>query len=109
MENEETKLYIPSNVRNSPGIFQGTGKGINHYTNCISGNNSNSNNILLFRKQKLSITSYYRNGKGVVASIAISTTKDDNNLCIVNQIKYMIKFAKMQKNFEYKYFDKWRG
>ena len=44
---------------------------------------------------------------GIVATV-VATTKDDNNLCVVNQIKYLIDFAKMQKTYEYKYYDKWR-
>ena len=30
--------------------------------------------------------------------LVITTTKDENNLCVVNQIKYLIDFAKLQKN-----------
>lgn len=107
MENEETKLYIPSNVKIRLEFFQGFG--VKELITTL---------IVAVALIPIAILSYYLGNKnyllpvliemvGVVVSI-ISTTKDDNNLCIVNQIKYMIEFAKMQKNFEYKYFDKWR-
>ena len=44
---------------------------------------------------------------GVVATI-VATTKDENNLCVVNQVKYMVDFAKSQKKYDYEYYDKWR-
>ena len=34
------------------------------------------------------------------------TTKDSNNLCVVTQIKFMIEFSKMQKKFDYEYYNK---
>ena len=43
-----------------------------------------------------------------VAGTIIATTKDDNNLCVVSQIKYMIEFSKIQKQYRYKYYNKWR-
>ncbi len=44
----------------------------------------------------------------VVAGTVISIVKDDNNLCVSKQIKFMIKYLKMQRKFKYKYYDKRR-
>ena len=43
-----------------------------------------------------------------VSITVICTTKDENNLCVIDQIKYMLEFVKMQKKYVYRYFDKWR-
>lgn len=107
MEDEETKLYIPSNVKTRLEFFKGFG--IKELVSTI---------IVAIALIPISIISYYLGNKnyivpvlieiiGIVATV-VATTKDDNNLCVVNQIKYMIDFAKMQKNYEYRYYDKWR-
>ena len=36
------------------------------------------------------------------------TTKDSNNMCVVTQIKFMLDFSKIQKRFDYKYYNKYR-
>lgn len=109
MENEETKLYIPSNVKTRLEFFKGYG--IKELITTI---------LIAIGLIPIAIAVYYIKGSnnyiipvlieiiGVVATV-VATTKDDNNLCVVNQIKYMIDFAKMQKKFEYKYYDKWRN
>lgn len=107
MENEETKLYIPSNVKTRLEFLKGFG--VKELVSTI---------IVAIILIPISIIAYYLGNKsymipvlieiiGIVATI-VATTKDENNLCVVNQIKYMIDFAKMQKNYEYKYNDKWR-
>lgn len=107
MENEETKLYIHSNVKTRLEFFKGFG--IKELISTI---------IVAIALIPICIISYYLANKnylvpvlieiiGIVATV-VATTKDDNNLCVVNQIKYLIDFAKMQKTYEYKYYDKWR-
>ena len=109
MENEETKLYIPSNVKTRLEFFKGYG--VKELITTI---------LVAIGLIPITIAVYYIKGSnnyiipvlieiiGVVATV-VATTKDDNNLCVVNQIKYMIDFAKMHKKFEYKYYDKWRN
>lgn len=107
MENEETKLYIPSNVKIRLEFFKGYGVKELIATIIVA--------IILI---PISIIVYHLGNQnyllpvliemfGVVATV-IATTKDENNLCIVNQVKYMIDFAKAQKKYEYEYYDKWR-
>ena len=107
MENEETKLYIPSNVKTRLEFFRGFG--IKELITTI---------IVAAALIPASIIFYYVGNKnylvpvliemvGVIACV-VATAKDENNLCIVSQIKYMIDFAKLQKNYEYEYYDKWR-
>lgn len=107
MENEDTKLYIPSNVRVRLEFFKGYG--VRELISTI---------IVVIALIPISIIIYYLGNQnyllpvmiemfGVVATV-VATTKDENNLCIVNQVKYMIDFVKTQKKYEYEYYDKWR-
>ena len=43
------------------------------------------------------------------AAMVIATAKDSNNLSVLDMVKNMLEFASMQKIYEYKFFDKWRG
>lgn len=109
MENKEIKLYIPSNVKTRLEFFKGYG--IKELIMTI---------LVAIGLIPIAILCYYLKGSnnyiipvlveiiGVVATV-VATTKDDNNLCVVNQLKYMIDFAKKQKKYEYKYYDKWRN
>lgn len=107
MENEETKLYIPSNVKVRLEFFKGYG--VKELIATI---------IVAIALIPISIIAYCLGNQnyllpvvikmfGVVATV-VATTKDENNLCIVNQVKYMIDFVKTQKKYEYEYYDKWR-
>ena len=107
MEKEETKLYIPSNVKVRLEFFKGYG--VKELISTI---------WVAVGLIPISIIVYYLGNQnyllpvviemfGVVATV-VATTKDENNLCIVNQVKYMIDFAKTQKKYEYEYYDKWR-
>ncbi len=107
MENENEKLYIPSNVKVRLEFFKGYGvkeliaTGIVAVAlipiSIIAYNLGNQNYLLPVLIEMF----------GVVATV-VATTKDENNLCIVSQIKYMIDFAKSQKKYDYEYYDKWR-
>ena len=107
MENEDTKLYIPSNVKIRLEFFKGYG--VKELISTI---------IVAIILIPFSIIAYYTGNQnyiltviiemfGVVATV-VATTKDENNLCVVNQLKYMIDFARTQKKYEYEYYDKWR-
>lgn len=41
-----------------------------------------------------------------IAGTIMMTTKDANNLCVVTQIRFMLDFSKIQKKFDYKYYNK---
>ena len=108
MEEEKIKLYIPSNVKVRMEFFKGYGVKELVATITVA--------ICLI---PVSIIAYFCGNKsylipviiemiGVLTTV-IATTKDENNLCVVNQVKFLIDFLKMQNNFEYEYYDKWRN
>ena len=100
------KLYIPTNVKTRLEFFKGFG--IKELTASV---------IILLTLLPISFFIYKIKGDYLipvliefigVAITVISITKDENNLCVIDQIRYMLEFIKMQKKYEYRYFDKWR-
>lgn len=103
---EEYKLYIPSNVKTRMEFFKGYG--FKELTATI---------IVFICLLPISLIIYSIKGDFLlpvvvefigVAGTIIATTKDENNLCVTKQIKFLIDFAKIQKQYRYKYFNKWR-
>ncbi|MEG2235147.1 MAG: hypothetical protein RR144_01715 [Clostridia bacterium] len=109
MSNERSanlKLYIPSNVKTRLEFFKGFG--MQELIVVI---------IVMIALLPISFIVYKINGGYLVpvliefigvAGMVISSTKDDNNLCVIDQLKYMIEFVKMQKKYKYQYYDRWR-
>lgn len=44
----------------------------------------------------------------VIAGSVMMLTKDNTNISVVDQVGFMIKFAKSQKKYKYKYLDEWK-
>lgn len=106
MEDKEFKLYIPTNVKTRLEFFKGFG--IKELIIAV---------IVLVGLLPISFAIYVIKDNYLlpvviefigVAGTVMFTTKDDNNLCVVSQIKYMIDFSKIQKQYRYKYYNKWR-
>ena len=107
MDNEnEYKLYIPSNVKTRLEFWKGYGVKELIYTGIV---------FLLILP--ISLIVYKLKGSLLlpvviefigVAGTIIATAKDENNLCVTRQIKFLIEFANTQKQFRYKYYNKWR-
>lgn len=107
MDNEnDHKLYIPSNVKTRLEFWKGYGVKELIYTGIVF--------LLLL---PISLIVYKLKGSLLlpvviefigVAGTIIATAKDENNLCVTRQIKFLIDFANTQKQYRYKYFNKWR-
>lgn len=106
MEDKEFKLYIPTNVKTRLEFFKGFG--VKELIMVV---------IVLVALLPVSFIVYAIKENYLlpvviefigVAGAVIFTTKDDNNLCVVSQIKYMLEFSKIQKQYRYKYYNKWR-
>ncbi len=107
MENEEIKLYIPTNVKTRLEFFRGYGVKELITTLIVAIGLIPASIIFYFVGNKNYLIPVLIEMIGV-AGCVFATAKDENNLCIVNQIKYMIDFVKLQKIYEYEYYDKWR-
>lgn len=106
MNKEKYKLYIPTNVKTRLEFFKGFG--IKELITTV---------IVMLSMLPISFGIYAVEKNYLVpvileflvtAGAVIFNTKDDNNLCVVSQIKYMIEFSKIQKEYIYKYYNKWR-
>lgn len=107
MDNEnDYKLYIPSNVKTRLEFWKGYG--VKELV---------STGIVFLLLLPISLIVYKLKGSLLlpvviefiwVAGTIIATAKDENNLCVTRQIKFLIDFANTQKQYRYKYFNKWR-
>ena len=105
MEDSNNNLYIPANIRTRLEFFKGYGvKEL--VTTIIVVTCFLPIAIILYKC--VSTLAAIISVMIIIAVSVISVTKDDNNLCVVEQIKFMIRNTKMQKKFEYKYYDKRR-
>lgn len=107
MEDINTKLYIPSNVKTRFEFIRGFG--INELI---------VTSIVVAFLIGIALVIYSITNELIVpvlivllggAAMVIITAKDTNNLSVLDMIKNMLEFASMQKVYEYKYFDKWRS
>lgn len=106
MEDKELKLYIPTNVKTRLEFFKGFGvKELIIAVIVLVGLLPISFAIYVIKDNYLLPVVIEFIG---VAGAVMFTTKDDNNLCVVSQIKYMLDFSKIQKQYRYKYYNKWR-
>ena len=102
----EYKLYIPTNVKTRLEFFKGYG--IKELISTV---------IVLVALLPINFIVYKLKDNFLlpvviefigVAGTIIATAKDENNLCVTRQIKFLIDFANTQKQYRYKYFNKWR-
>lgn len=106
MEEKKDNLYIPANIRTRLEFFKGYG--IKELVITISVMAFFLPIIFLIYKLQGTITAvvvFFI----VVAGTVISLVKDDDNLCMMEQIKFMFKKINVQKRYKYKYYDKRRN
>lgn len=102
---DNDKLYIPANIRTRLEFFKGYG--VKELVTTVL--------VVAFSLPIVFIVYKFFSTLAaiililvIIATSVIAVTKDDNNLCVVQQVKYMIRSARMQKVFKYKYYDKRR-
>lgn len=106
MEEKQNNLYIPANIKTKLEFFNGFG--IKELVTTIIVVTFLMPVIFLIYILKgtlLSIICFMV----VIAGTIISNTKDDNNICVIDQIKFIIRKSKMQKLYKYQYKNKWEG
>ncbi len=107
MNNEnEYKLYIPSNVKTRMEFFKGYG--VKELISTIIVFGCLLPISLIIYKLKCNLLLPIIIEFIGVAGTIIATAKDENNLCVTRQIKFLIDFANTQKQYRYKYYNKWR-
>lgn len=104
-DKNNNNLYIPANIRTRLEFFKGYG--VKELVTTILVVTFSMPVVFLLYKFKSTLVAIIFLLFIISASV-ISLTKDDNNLCIVEQVKFMIRNAQMQKKYKYKYYDKRR-
>ncbi len=106
MEEKQNNLYIPANIKTRLEFFRGYGiKELVATFTVVAFFMPIIYLIYLLKGILVSIIVFLV----FIAGTVIANTKDDNNLCVVEQLKFMIEKGKMQKLYKYKHYDKWRG
>lgn len=106
MEEEKNTLYIPMGVKTENELFPGFGK--RQLLQAMLG----SAGFLLVGLFLWAVTKNVTMAvililAGIIGSVMM-TTKDQSNLSVVDQVMNMIRFAKSQKYYPYRYMDEWR-
>ena len=102
---EKETLYIPLGLKTRTEIFEGFGKE-ELFKSIIFTLISAAIDALIYsitRKPAFCVVF-------ILSSIATSVmifTKDKSNISVVDQVKFMIRFAKSQKVYRYRYLDEW--
>ena len=102
---KETTLYIPSNVKTRSEIFDGYGKHEVIQT-LIAAAFITAAAFLIFSFNHSVPFLVVFIMAGIAASV-ICTTKDKYNQSVVDHAKSMIRFAREQQDFKYKYQKEW--
>jgi hypothetical protein len=99
-------LYIPQGLKTRVEIFDGYGKEELFKTVLVTlvAGALDALMFLIFRNVVTSIVFMLITISGTVMML----TKDKNNISVVDQVGFMLKFVRSQKVYKYKYQDEWR-
>lgn len=108
MMSEERKysLYIPQGLKTRVEIFEGFGKKELIKTIIVTIVAGIFDVFLYFILKDPAISVIFI--LLVIFGSIMMLTKDKNNISVIDQIEFMIKFAKSQKVYKYKYLDEWK-
>jgi hypothetical protein len=102
---EKRNLYIPQGLKLKKEIFSGFGKteiirAIMVFVCLLVVN------LIIFLIKRSSSIFIVATLSAITASIMIAQ-KDDSNLSVYDQVKFIVKFQKSQKYYPYKYLSEW--
>jgi hypothetical protein len=105
-ERKKNPLYIPQGLKTRVEIFDGFGKEELFKTIIVTIVIGILDIIyyLIFKNTVVSIVTILV----VIAGSVMMLTKDRSNISVVDQVGFMIRFARSQKYYPYKYQDEWR-
>ncbi|WP_353852762.1 hypothetical protein [Dehalobacter restrictus] len=103
---EDEKLYIPMGVKAEAELFPGFGKKqlLQAVIGSLGAGFVSAFVWLLSQSVTFTVIGVLA---GIVGSVMM-TTKDQTNLSVVDQVQNMVRFAKSQKIYPYRYGDEWR-
>lgn len=107
MNNQEKEtLYIPLGLKTKTEIFDGFGKE-ELFQAILATLLAGAIDVIVYMLTKSTAFCVVFILSSITGSVMM-LTKDKTNISVVDQLKFMIKFAKSQKKYQYKYLDEWR-
>lgn len=105
-ERKKNPLYIPQGLKTRVEIFDGFGKEELFKTIIVTIVVGMLDILyyLIFKNTVVSIVAILV----AIAGSVMMLTKDRSNISVVDQVGFMIRFARSQKFYPYKYQDEWR-
>lgn len=105
-ERKKNPLYIPQGLRTRVEIFDGFGKEelLKTIMVTIVFGILDIMYYLIFKNTVVSIVTILV----AIAGSVMMLTKDHTNISVVDQVGFMVRFARSQKYYPYKYQDEWR-
>lgn len=99
-------LYIPQGLKTRVEIFDGFGKEelVKTILVTVVACGIDALLFLLFRNVVTSVVFMLITISGSVMML----TKDKTNISVVDQVGFMVKFARSQKIYKYKYLEEWK-
>ena len=105
-ERKKNPLYIPQGLKTRVEIFDGFGKEELFKTIIVTivVGILDIMYYLIFKNTVVSIVAILV----AIAGSVMMLTKDHANISVVDQVGFMVRFARSQKYYPYKYQDEWR-
>ena len=105
-ERKKNALYIPQGLKTRVEIFDGYGKEELMKTLLVTTlvGVVDVFYYLIFRNTVVSVLMILV----AIAGSVMMLTKDHTNISVVDQVGFMVRFARSQKIYPYKYLDEWR-
>lgn len=105
-ERKKNALYIPQGLKTRVEIFDGYGKEelMKSLLVTILVGVVDVFYYLIFRNTVVSVVMILV----AIAGSVMMLTKDHTNISVVDQVGFMVRFARSQKIYPYKYLDEWR-
>lgn len=105
-ERKKNPLYIPQGLKTRDEIFDGYGKEelFKTFIFTLAVGILDIFYYLIFKNTVVSIVVILV----AIAGSVMMLTKDHTNISVVDQVGFMMRFARSQKVYPYKYQDEWR-
>jgi hypothetical protein len=106
MESYKQSLYIPQGLKTRVEIFDGYGKEelVKTILVTIIVGLVDAFMYLIFKNVVMSVVTILI----TIAGSVMMLTKDKTNISVVDQIGFMVRFARSQKVYKYKYLEEWK-
>ena len=104
-QSEKETLYIPLGLKTRTELFDGFGKE-ELFKSIIVTLVAGIIDFAVFFIAKNTVFCVVFILSSIAGSV-LMLTKDKTNISVVDQIKFMVRFAKSQKIYRYKYLDEW--